>query len=143
MLELSERGERLLAEARVGRLATAGADGDPHAVPVCFAVSGDLVYSVIDEKPKRTQRLRRVRNIEERGRATLVVDHYEEDWDRLGWVMLRADATILGGGVEHAAAIALLRARYPQYRAMDLDEAPLLRLEVRRASEWWGVFDPS
>ncbi len=143
MLELSERGERLLAEARVGRLATAGADGDPHAVPVCFAVSGDLVYSVIDEKPKRTQRLRRVRNIEERGRATLVVDHYEEDWDRLGGVMLRADARILGGGEEHAAAIALLRDRYPQYRAMDLDEAPLLRLAVTRATEWWGILDPS
>ena len=107
-------------------------------MPVCFAVSGDLVYSVIDEKPKRTQRLRRIRNIEESGRATLIVDHYEEDWEQLGWVMLRAGARILGPGAEHASGVALLRARYPQYREMALEEAPLLRLDVHRAIEWWA-----
>lgn len=108
-------------------------------MPVCFAVSGDLVYSVIDEKPKRTTHLRRVRNIEERGRATLIVDHYEEDWSRLGWVMLRAEATILEGGAEHLAALELLRGRYAQYREMTLDEAPVLRLNVRRVNEWWAA----
>jgi PPOX class probable F420-dependent enzyme len=107
-------------------------------VPVCFVLSGDLVYSVIDEKPKRTTRLRRVRNIEEHGRATLVVDHYEEDWSRLGWVMLRADASILGGGDEHAGAIRRLRDRYAQYLDMTLDEAPVLRLRVTRVNEWWA-----
>ena len=107
-------------------------------MPVCFAVAGNLVYSVIDEKPKRTQRLQRIRNIEEQGRATLVVDHYEDDWSQLGWVMLRANATVLDSGEEHATAIALLRGRYPQYREMQLDGAPLLRLEVRRANEWWA-----
>lgn len=107
-------------------------------MPVCFAVSSDLIYSVIDEKPKRTTRLRRVRNIEESGRATLIVDHYEDDWTRLGWVMLRAEASILDGGDEYAGALALLRERYAQYRKMNLEGAPLLRLEVRRAQEWWA-----
>ena len=138
MLELSERGERLLEGARIARLATAGADGEPHVVPVCFGVAGDVVYSVIDEKPKRTRRLRRVRNVEETGRATLVVDHYEEEWERLGWVMLRAGATVLDGGAEHERAIALLRERYPQYREMTLEGAPVLRLAVERVSEWWA-----
>lgn len=122
----------------MAHLATAGANGEPHAVPVCYAVDGDRVYSVIDEKPKRTRRLRRVRNIEERGRATLIVDRYDEDWSRLGWVMLRASATIVEPGEEHARALQLLRERYPQYEAMALDDAPLLRLDVDRATEWWA-----
>lgn len=138
MLDLSDRADRLLDDSPVGRLATAGADGAPHAIPICFAVAGDVVYSVIDEKPKRTQRLRRIRNIEESGRATLIVDRYDDDWGQLGWVMLRAEATVLGPGAEHAAAIAQLRERYHQYREMDLDEAPLLSLRVQRATEWWA-----
>jgi len=136
---LSERGHRLLDEARIGHLATASGAGEPHAVPVCFAYLGDLVYSVIDEKPKRTQRLRRIRNIEENGRASLIVDRYDEDWNQLGWVMLRADAAVLGGGEEHAEALALLCDRYEQYLSMALDQAPVLRLHVRRASEWWAA----
>lgn len=67
-----------------------------------------------------------------------MVDHYEEDWDRLGWVMLRSDATILEGGTEHGEAIRELRGRYPQYLEMTLEGAPLLRLEVTRANEWWA-----
>jgi PPOX class probable F420-dependent enzyme len=139
---LSDRARAMLGAARVGHLATAGADGEPHVVPVCFAVADEVVYSVIDEKPKRTQRLRRVRNVEERGRAALVVDHYEEEWSRLGWVMLRGAATVLEPGEEHGRALELLRARYPQYRAMALEDAPVLRLAVERANEWWGGESP-
>lgn len=139
MLDLSDRADRLLEDAPIGRLATAGADGAPHAVPICFAVAGDVVYSVIDEKPKRTQRLRRIRNIEENARAALIVDRYDDDWGQLGWVMLQAEAEVIAPGDEHAAAIAQLRERYQQYHAMNLEEAPLLRLRVRRATEWWAT----
>ena len=141
MLDLSERAHRLLTDTPIGHLATAGADGDPHAIPICFVTTGNLVYSVIDEKPKRTRHLRRVRNIEENGRATLIVDRYDDDWTQLGWVMLRADAAILPLGDEHATALALLRERYHQYRDMALEEAPLLRLDVQRATEWWYTPD--
>lgn len=138
MLGLSERGLALLDRSPIGRLATVDRSGEPFAVPICFVVDGDRVYSVIDEKPKRTQRLKRVRNIEETGRATLVVDHYEDNWQQLGWVMLRGDAAIVEPGTEHAAAIASLRDRYPQYLTMTLDEAPLLRIEASHATEWWA-----
>lgn len=138
MLDLSERGLALLDRSPIARLATVDRAGEPFAVPICFVVDGSRVYSVIDEKPKRTQRLKRVRNIEETGRATLVVDHYESDWQELGWVMLRGDATIAEPGTEHGAAIASLRDRYPQYRSMALDQAPLLRIEVTHATEWWA-----
>lgn len=138
VLDLSERGQRLLEESPVGRLATVSADGVPHVVPICFVVSGSYVYSVIDEKPKRTTRLRRVRNIEENFRTALIVDYYDDDWSQLGWVMIQADAEILGSGKEHETAIKLLRKRYRQYKIMALDEAPLIRLHIQRATEWWA-----
>ncbi len=139
MPELSERAFALLGSSPVGRLATVDRSGEPYAVPICFLVVGDRVYSVVDEKPKRTQRLKRVRNIEETGRATLIVDHYEHDWQQLGWVMLRGDASIIEAGPEHTEAVSALRARYLQYRAMALDDAPMLRIEVDHATEWWAT----
>jgi PPOX class probable F420-dependent enzyme len=139
VLELSERALALLDQSPIGRLATVDRSGEPFAIPICFLVDGNLVYSVIDEKPKRTQHLKRVRNIEETGRATLIVDHYEDNWQQLGWVMLRGNATIVEPGTEHATAVASLRDRYQQYRTMSLDEAPMLRIEVDRATEWWAA----
>ena len=78
----------LVADARVGRLATVGADGTPHAVPVCYALVGDVVYTAVDHKPKRSQRLRRTANIAATGGACLLVDEYDEDWSALWWVRL-------------------------------------------------------
>ena len=89
---------RFIDEQRVGRLATAGADGAPHVVPVVFALVDDDAYVVIDEKPKTTLRLRRLRNIAENPRAALLVDVYDEDWSRLRWAMLRGAASVLAPG---------------------------------------------
>ena len=50
--------------ARVARLATVDPDGRPHVVPICFALEGDVLYTAVDEKPKRTRALQRLRNIE-------------------------------------------------------------------------------
>src|SRR3954468_3608951 len=81
---------RRVVEARVGRLATVRPNGDPHLVPICFAVlegdDGDVIVSGTDEKPKTTYALRRLRNIAEHSAATLLVDHYEEEWERAWWV---------------------------------------------------------
>jgi PPOX class probable F420-dependent enzyme len=84
-----EEARERFAAARVARLATVSADGAPHLVPVAFALLGETVYSVVDDKPKRTLNLRRLENARATGRASLLVDHYEEDWTRLWWV--RAD----------------------------------------------------
>lgn len=128
------------AAARVARLATVGADGRPHLVPVVFAVSGDVVYSVVDAKPKRTQSLRRLRNVAENPRVALLADHYEDaDWDALWWV--RADGTartldpfsaVSAERAEAARAVALLRERYPQQRAVGV----VLAVDVERWSGW-------
>jgi PPOX class probable F420-dependent enzyme len=127
-----------LEQQRVGHLATVSRGGEPHVVPVCYAVADDTIYTPIDEKPKQPGRtLRRVRNIEETGRAALVVDRYDEDWTQLGWVLLRGRAELLApGSPEQARAVELLRQRYPQYRAMRLETQSIIALRIERVSVW-------
>ncbi|MGD0558042.1 MAG: TIGR03668 family PPOX class F420-dependent oxidoreductase [Streptosporangiaceae bacterium] len=123
---------RRFANARVARLATTGADGSPHLVPVTFAAAGDLVYTAVDHKPKRTRNLRRLRNIAENPNVALLVDHYADDWAALWWV--RADGT--AQVVERAPdAIRLLSERYPQYQATP-PEGPFIVISVRRWTGW-------
>ena len=134
---LSQRERRFLDNCRVGHLATADAAGRPQVVPVCFALDGASLYIAIDEKPKRRDRpLKRVRNILENPAAAFVVDRYDEDWSRLGWVMLRGRAEILEAGAEYDRAQALVVARYPQLRAMRLTGLPVIALRIGRAASW-------
>jgi PPOX class probable F420-dependent enzyme len=134
---LSETQRRFVESRRVGHLATADGSGAPYLVPVCFALAEASLYITIDEKPKRQDRpMKRVRNILENPRAAFVVDRWDEDWTRLGWVMLRGAAEILDSGTEHDAAQDLLRGRYPQYRAMNLAELPVIALRVAHAASW-------
>jgi PPOX class probable F420-dependent enzyme len=105
-----------LGEARVARLATVTDDGRPHVVPCCFALVGETVYSAVDAKPKSTLELRRLANVRARGRASLLVDHYAEDWSTLWWVRVDGVARVIEGGPERALAIRALVARYDQYR---------------------------
>jgi PPOX class probable F420-dependent enzyme len=136
MLAPRERG--FVERQRVGRLATADAQGAPHVVPVCFALAGGTLYVTIDEKPKRgdAARLKRLRNIAENPAAAIVFDRYDEDWARLGWVMLRGGAEILHDGAEHDAAQALLRARYAQLDAMRIAALPVIALRISRVASW-------
>ena len=137
---LSENQRHFLDKNRVGRLATADRSGAPHVIPVCYAAAGDTLYVTIDEKPKRRDvPLKRVRNILENPQAAFVVDQYDEDWQRLGWVMLRGAAEILESGPEHDRAQELLRARYPQYRAMNLAGLPVIALRIVRATSWGNL----
>jgi PPOX class probable F420-dependent enzyme len=134
---LSEAQRALLERSRVGRLATADKNGAPHVIPVCYAVAEETLYVTIDEKPKRQDRpLKRVRNILENPQAAFVADRWDEDWRRLGWVMLRGCTEILYEGAEHDRAQALLRQRYPQYRSMNLADLPVIALRIRRATSW-------
>src|SRR5690242_2870261 len=109
---LSEHQARFLAARRVAHLATADARAVPHLVPVCFAMSDGTVYITVDQKPKGDPRaLKRLRNISENPVAAFIADRWDEDWTRLGWVMLRGAAEILPDGAEHDRAQALLRSR--------------------------------
>jgi PPOX class probable F420-dependent enzyme len=135
---LSERERQFVAERRVAYLATADRVAVPHVVPVCFAVAGETLYITIDEKPKRTsgRALKRIRNIAENPVVAVVVDRYDEDWTRLGWVMLHGRAEILAEGTEHDAAQALLRSRYPQLEAMQIARHPVIAVRIGRTTSW-------
>lgn len=108
-------------------------------VPVCFALSGDTLYITVDEKPKRGTTLKRVRNILENASTAFVVDRYDEDWTRLGWVMLRGRAEILDAGAEHDDAQVRLREKYPQLRTMEIAALPVIALRVDRVTSWGAV----
>ncbi|MBO0738907.1 MAG: TIGR03668 family PPOX class F420-dependent oxidoreductase [Alphaproteobacteria bacterium] len=134
---LSEKERSFLARRRVGHLATADARGTPHLVPVCFAVTGNAVYITIDQKPKGDpRRLKRLRNILDNPVAAFVADRYDEDWSRLGWVMLRGRAEILSEGNEHDRAQSLLKARYAQYGNMQIGGLPVIAIRIARVTSW-------
>ncbi|MGH7095308.1 MAG: TIGR03668 family PPOX class F420-dependent oxidoreductase [Stellaceae bacterium] len=134
---LTDAQRRFLVHQRVGHLATADRAGAPHVVPVCYALGDGTLYIAIDQKPKRRDvPLKRERNIAENPNAAFVVDCYDEDWTRLGWVMLRGPVELLAEGDEYDRAQALCRARYPQLRAMDLYGLPVIALRIRRVASW-------
>ena len=124
-----------LARARVARLATSDPDGRPHLVPIVFAVEGETLYTAVDRKPKRSRVLRRIENARARPDVTVLVDEYDEDWSRLWWIRLRGRARVLDEGDERERALALLAAKYPQYRAEPPD-GPVLAVDVTETLAW-------
>jgi coenzyme F420-0:L-glutamate ligase / coenzyme F420-1:gamma-L-glutamate ligase len=132
---------RFIHAARVAHLATAGADGQPHVVPICFVFDGKHFYSPIDEKPKRNapQKLKRLKNIRENSRVSLVIDRYDEDWTKLGYVLVFGTARILSRGEKHRKAVTLLRRKYPQYRSMAIHQRPIIVIKPTRATSWGSL----
>lgn len=139
--ELSEARASWFAGAPIGHLATAYPSGAPHVIPVCYAFDGRAIFSVLDQKPKnaRLTRLRRVKNIQANPQVSLVVDHYEEDWSRLGYILVFGNAELLLGGEEYDGAVRLLRQKYPQYRSMDLEPNPVIKITPQRIVCWGAV----
>ena len=143
-------------------LVTSGSNGTLRPVPVCFALAPpprDVLWTPLDEKPKQSEdprRLARVRDILARPGVVLLVDRWDEDWSRLGWLRLEGSARLLepdegrrasavdrdpGAAratdlAEHAEAVAALRSRYPQYAAHALERLPVIRVSVSRAVGW-------
>ncbi len=140
---MAEATRAFLDARRIGHLATADGGAAPHVVPVCFACTDTTLYITIDTKPKgNAAGLKRLRNIAANPQAAFVADRYDDDWSRLGWVMLRGAAEILEAGAEHDRAQALLRARYPQYRPMPIDDLPVIALRVARVTAWGNLSAP-
>jgi PPOX class probable F420-dependent enzyme len=108
---------------------------------VCFAIRGNRLYVTIDEKPKGKPgtMLKRLRNIAENPAVAVVVDRYDEDWSRLGWVMLHGRAEILSQGKEHDDAQVLLRSRYRQLDAMQIAGLPVIAVRIERATQWGNL----
>ena len=150
-VRLSPAEARFLATERVARLATVGADGAPHLVPVCYAaeLAGDTLtalFIALDEKPKRVAPgvLKRVRNLLANPAVALLVDRYDDaDWSRLAFLRIDGRASLLTPDeAGHVGALELLRARYPQYRAMSLEERPVVRIAPLAARSWGALAPP-
>jgi PPOX class probable F420-dependent enzyme len=124
-----------VAAARVARLATVRADGTPHIVAVTYALDGDVVVSAVDHKPKRTQDLQRLRNLEEHPAASLLVDHYEDEWSKLWWVRLDLDVEIVRDGPRRTDLLEPLIRKYADYR-VTAPQGPVLRMAVRSTTSW-------
>lgn len=135
MLLDAAEARALLATAPVARLATVRPDGAPHLVPVCFALAGALIYTAVDEKPKRTHDLARLANIADEPRVALLADHYEDDWTRLWWVRVDGDAAVVADPGERDRALVALAAAYPQY-ASSPPRGAVIAIAPRRWSGW-------
>lgn len=136
-----DEARRLFAPARVGRLATVTARGAPHVVPVVFALVDDVAYSAVDGKPKTTTRLQRLANVAATGRASLLVDHYDDDWSRLWWVRLDGSAQVLPlDAAEVGTAVAALTHKYRQY----VSQPPTGPVIAIRLTQWrWWQASPT
>ncbi len=137
-LRLIPAALRLVRSARVAHLATGDARGQPHVIPICFVFDGNDFYSPIDEKPKRTapQKLKRIRNVLKNPQVSLVIDHYEEDWRKLAYILVSGKARVLLSGAKHRKAVKLLRRKYSQYRNMAIDRRPLIAIRPERVTSW-------
>jgi PPOX class probable F420-dependent enzyme len=135
-MRLNEEACRdLLAGSRVAVLATLTAAGRPHLVPVTFALLGSVIVIAVDQKPKRTTDLARLRNIAADERVAVLAQHYAEDWSALWWVRADGRARVLPDLADRAEPVRRLAAKYPQYQ--DAPPAgPVISIDVERWTGW-------
>jgi len=138
MAEITSSARRFLREQRIARLATVDERGRPHIVPIVFVYDEGVVYTPIDSKPKSVppEQLRRVRSILANPNVQVLLDYYDEDWQRLGYIQLRGSAELLRGGTEHERAISLLEEKYQQYQELPLEGRPVIKITVERTVTW-------
>jgi PPOX class probable F420-dependent enzyme len=136
---LPPSASRFVRTARVAHLATADAGGQPLVIPICFAFEGKEFFSPIDEKPKRTNNLKRLRNISENPKVCLIIDRYDENWQRLAYVLVRGSAEILLRGERHRRGVQLLRRKYAQYERMAIDERPMIVITPKQYRSWGNI----
>jgi PPOX class probable F420-dependent enzyme len=116
------------------RLATVDERGVPHLIPVTFAVERGTLYTAVDHKPKSSRDLKRLANIRANPHVTLLADHYDDDWTRLWWVRVDGHARIIDGA-EMSGPVALLAARYAQYREHP-PEGPVIAVTIDNWTGW-------
>ncbi|MGH7862271.1 MAG: TIGR03668 family PPOX class F420-dependent oxidoreductase [Candidatus Dormibacteraceae bacterium] len=126
------RRQELLKVAPVAHLATVGPDGLPELVPICFALLDDTIWTAVDQKPKRTQELRRLENIRREPRVRMLIDRYDDDWSQLWWIRLQGEASIVAS---RARPIAALCQKYPPY-ALDPPTGAVIEIKITAWSSW-------
>jgi PPOX class probable F420-dependent enzyme len=148
--QLDAREVAFLVAARRAILATIDPDGRPRPGPICFIVDAAdpirvRLLTPLDDKPKATddkRTLARVRDVRARPEVSVLVDRWDEDWSRLGWLRINGRATLLEPNDVPPDAVERLRAKYPQYATHDLESSPMIAIDIEGATSW-GAFDPT
>jgi len=137
-MPLNRKIGTFIRSARIAHLATADRSGQPLVIPICFAFDGIEFFSPIDEKPKQISphKLKRLRNIAENPKVSLIIDRYDEDWQRLAYVLITGRAKILLRGTRHRRAVLLLRKKYSQYERMAINDRPIIVISSIRMKTW-------
>jgi len=141
-VEIDTPVRNYISDHRVARLATADPSGRPSVIPICYVFDGSTIYSPIDQKPKSVpaSELKRVRNIEGNKEVCLVIDDYSDDWNELAYVQISGTAEMIEPGRErqdeHTRAVQMLRDKYVQYRSMDIDRTPMIKITPTRLKAW-------
>jgi len=138
-LELHESVLNFIRTARIGHLSTVDSTGIPTLLPVCFVTDGKAVFVVVDDMPKNSEpfKMQQIENLERNPNMSFGIDRYDEDWNRLGWVLLRGlGEAHKGQSTEQRNAVSMLRDKYEQYRGMNLSKAPIIRMNILGARHW-------
>ena len=138
-LEWPEQARALIERSRVARLASVDDKSRPHIVPICFVLVSDKLYTIVDDKPKsRDLPLRRLVNIQANPNVSVIVDHYEDDWNALEYLQLRGQAGLVSDGAVFLTVRAALRQKYDPYRSMNLrlQAHPLIEITIERLHYW-------
>ena len=132
---------RRVGSARVARLGTVDGDGRPHLVPICFALVGDRLVTAVDHKPKRTTALTRLEHVRAHPAVSVLVDEYDEDWDRLWWVRVDGDAAVVEDVGTEPELLAALVTKYAAYAEVPPAAAAIV-VTVRGWQGWAAREDP-
>jgi len=141
-VEIDTPVRNYISNHRVARLATADPGGHPSVIPICYVFDGNSIYSPIDRKPKSVpaNELRRIRNVKANKYVCLVIDDYSDDWNELAYVQISGIAEVIGPGherqEERERAVQMLRDKYVQYRSMDIDRTPMIKITPTRLKAW-------
>lgn len=133
--------EGILNASPVGVLSTYSENGI-HAVPIVFALVDGVLWSPVDGKPKSSAHLKRLDNLSQNNRFTLLLDHYADDWNELWWISLEGSAEIVNLDERHTELSNRLKAallqKYPQYKVVPLFSAnnTLIKLTGHETRAW-------
>lgn len=138
MVVISAKLKSLITDSSIAYLSTVSHKGHPHIVPICFVLLDQNFYSLLDNKPKNVQilKLRRVQNIISNPKVALIVNHYEDDWDKLWHVLIKGNGSIVANELERRAAIKSLKQKYEQYLHMDVDLNPVIKIKPTNIVSW-------
>ena len=131
-VKLTKKERDFVDSLRVARLATVGAKGQTHNVPICPLLDRERIY-VGSETGAR-----KVRNLEANPRVAIVFDEYTEAWAYLRGIMIQGEARVVKPS-EFRRLRKKMYAKYLRYESMaplGARDSVILEITPRRKFSW-------